>query len=46
MHYNTLVYKFIYHEDNSAHVANQTLSLELVFENFVKTLVDAVKYLA
>ena len=46
MHYDSLVYKFINHEDNSAHVADQTLSFKLVLKNFVKTLVDAVKHLA
>ena len=46
MHYDSLVYEFIYYEDNAAHIADQTLSLKLVFEDFVKTLMDAVEYLA
>ena len=45
MHYDSLVDQLIDDQDNSAHIADQTFSLELVFEDLVEALMDAVEHL-
>ena len=45
MHKYALVNKFIDYENNSAHIVDQRLSFYLMFEYFVKALINTVKNL-
>ena len=45
MHKYALVNKFIDYENNSAHIVDQRFSFYLMFEYFVKALINTVKNL-
>ena len=45
MHDNSLVDQFINNENDATHVADQTFALELVLEDLVEALVNAVQNL-
>ncbi len=46
MHKYALINELVNDQDDSAHVVYERLALDLMFEDFVETLVDTIEHLA